>query len=81
MAAKYLQWCDGKGEFGDRTAKAFEVPVDDIRAQSYDLSINRYRKKEHLAEQHADPRAILAKLKILEGEIQDELFELEGMLK
>ena len=28
VEAKYLQWCQGKGDFSDRTAKAFEVPVD-----------------------------------------------------
>ena len=80
VQAKYLQWCDGKGDFTDRTAKAFEISVDDIRAQSYDLSINRYRQQTHIAERHIDPRKVLARLKALEKEIHNELIELEGLL-
>jgi type I restriction enzyme M protein len=80
VQAKYLQWCDGKGDFTDRTAKAFEISVDDIQAQSYDLSINRYRQQAHTAEKHMDPRKVLAHLKVLEKEIQNELVELEGLL-
>lgn len=80
VQAKYLQWCDGKGDFSDRTEKAFEIPVDDIRAQSYDLSINRYRKQTHTAEKHIDPRKVLANLTALEKEIHNELVELEGLL-
>lgn len=80
VQAKYLQWCDGKGDFTDRTAQAFEIPVDDIRAQSYDLSINRYRQQTHTAEKHIDPRKVLAHLKALEIVIQNELVELEELL-
>lgn len=80
VQATYLRWCDGKGNFTDRTAKAFEISVDDIRAQSYDLSINRYRQQTHTAEVHVDPRKVLAHLKELEKEIQNELIELEELL-
>lgn len=44
VQAKYLQWCEGQADFSDRTAKAFEVSVDDIRMQGFDLSINRYKE-------------------------------------
>jgi len=80
VQAKYLQWCEGRGDFGDRTAKAFEVTADDIRAQGYDMSINRYRQHTHIAEDKIDPRKVLAQLKVLEKEIQDGLAELEGLL-
>lgn len=80
VKAKYSLWCEGKSDFSDRSAKAFEVSVDHIRMQNYDLSINRYQKQEHIAEKHSDPRAILAQLKALEQEIQSELSQLEGML-
>lgn len=81
VQTKYLQWCEGKGEFSDRTAKAFEVLTDDIRVQNYDLSVNRYRVAKHVAEEHADPIQILRRLQDLELEIAQDLNELEGLLK
>lgn len=30
--------------FADRTAQCFSVPKDDIAAQGYDLSLNRYKE-------------------------------------
>jgi type I restriction enzyme M protein len=60
---------------------AFWVPLADITAQNYDLSINRYKQQVHMADQHDDPRDILKRLKALENEIQLELVELEGMLR
>ncbi len=80
VQAKYLQWCEGKGDFSDRTAKAFEVLVDDIRAQSYDLSINRYRLQVHASQQHANPKEILATLRELQDSIQIELDSLQELL-
>ncbi|HQR98186.1 MULTISPECIES: class I SAM-dependent DNA methyltransferase [unclassified Polaromonas] len=80
VQAKYLQWCDGKSDFSDRTAKAFEVSADDIRAQSYDLSINRYKVTKHVADKHDDPIQILGRLKELEAAIMRDLSELEGLL-
>jgi type I restriction enzyme M protein len=81
VKAKYLQWCEGTGDFSDRTAKAFEVPVDDVRAQDYDLSINRYKQRAHAKVSHDDPIEILSRLQRIEREIQIELTELEGLLK
>lgn len=80
VQAKYLHWCEGRGDFSDRKAKAFEVSADDIRAQSYDLSINRYMQKTHVAVVHSDPKEILRQLKALENEIQAELSQLEALL-
>jgi type I restriction enzyme M protein len=81
VQAKYRQWCAGKGEFSDRTAKAFEVPVDDIRAHSFDLSINRYKVTKHAAEKHDDPLEILKRLQKVEAAILQDLSELAGLLK
>ena len=64
-----------------RTAQSFCVPKADIAAQGYDLSINRYREVVHEAVEHEHPLAILAKLRLLEDEIQAGMAELEGMLK
>ena len=80
LQEKYLQWCAGKSDFADRTLKAFEVPANDIRAQNYDLSINRYKQQVQVIESHDDPKDILKQLKALESEIQAELSQLESLL-
>lgn len=80
VKTKYLQWCDGKGDFSDRKKQAFEVSADHIREQSYDLSINRYKQQVHLAETHENPREILKQLREIESEILNDLDALEGLL-
>jgi type I restriction enzyme M protein len=67
-------------EFGDKTQKAFMVSADDIKAQKYELSINRYKEVVYEEEQYEDPKVILGRLKALENEILADLNELEGML-
>jgi len=81
VKAKYLEWCDGKGDFSDRSAQAFEVSVDDIRDQSYDLSINRYKEQIYSARAHENPSTILRRLHDIELEIIDDLKRLEEMIK
>ena len=54
-----------------RTAQSFLVPRDEIAAQNYDLSLNRYKEVEHEVVEHRDPQVILAELMELEREIQD----------
>lgn len=68
------------GQDSDRTAKAFFVPVEEIRGESYDLSINRYKEKVHEEVAHEDPKAILDRLIGLECEIMDDLKALRRML-
>ncbi len=63
-----------------RTAQSFCVPKDEIAANGYDLSINRYKEVVHEAVEHRPPREILARLRELEAEIQAGMDELEGML-
>lgn len=63
-----------------RTAQSFCVPKNDIIANGYDLSINRYKEVVHEAVEHLPPKEILAKLAKLEAEIQAGMKELEGML-
>ncbi|MGI9278357.1 MAG: HsdM family class I SAM-dependent methyltransferase [Endozoicomonas sp.] len=64
----------------DRTQKAFVVPKADLKANKYDLSINRYKEVVYEEEIYDPPKEILGRLKALEAEIQQELVELEGML-
>jgi len=63
-----------------RTEQSFMVPVTAIRAQGYDLSINRYRETVHEAVQHDAPHAILAAIRALDAERQQTLLQLEELL-
>jgi type I restriction enzyme M protein len=65
----------------DRKAKAFFVPVDEIRENKYDLSINRYKEIEYEEVEYDPPEVILDQLEALEAEIGADLKELRGMLK
>jgi type I restriction enzyme M protein len=65
----------------DRTARAFFVPADEIKANGYDLSINRYKEVRYEEPAYDPPKVILARLRALEDEIRKDLDELEGMLK
>jgi type I restriction enzyme M protein len=64
----------------DRTDQSFCVPKGDIEGNDYDLSINRYKEVVHAVSEHLPPKEILAKLAVLEAEIQAAMKELEGML-
>ncbi len=64
----------------DRTAKHFMVPVADIEAKEFDLSINRYKESKHEAVTYEPPKKLIAKLRELEAEIAKDLGELEAML-
>jgi type I restriction enzyme M protein len=66
--------------YGDKSKKAFVVPAEEIAANKYDLSINRYKEVVYQQEQYEDPKVILQRLKGLEQEILADLDELEGML-
>jgi len=76
----WQQYRQGKGDFTDLTQKAFTVPVSEIKANKYDLSINRYKEIVYEEEQYDPPKDILKKLMALEEEIQNDLIELGGML-
>lgn len=80
VADKYRQWCDGSTRLEDRTAQAFEVDIDSIRALDYDLSIGRYQVHAHEQVSHAPPEKILSRLIALEAEIAKELTDLQRML-
>jgi type I restriction enzyme M protein len=56
------------------------VPKGNIECNDYDLSINRYKEVVHAENEHLPPKEILAKLALLEAEIQACMKELEGML-
>jgi type I restriction enzyme M protein len=64
----------------DRTAKHFMVPVKEIEAKEFDLSINRYKEAKHAEVKFDPPKKIIAKLRALESAIAKDLSELEAML-
>ena len=64
----------------DRRAKGFFVPVDEIRGNEYDLSINRYKVVDHEEVETEAPGVILARLKVLEAEIARDIAVLEGLV-
>jgi type I restriction enzyme M protein len=64
----------------DRTSKCFFVKAEEIRAQKYDLSFNRYKEVVHEEAEYESPKKILKKLRKLEAEIAKDLDELEAML-
>jgi type I restriction enzyme M protein len=64
----------------DRTAKHFMVPVKDIEAKDFDLSINRYKEAKHEEVTYDPPKRIIARLRALEADIAKDLSDLERML-
>lgn len=63
-----------------RTEQSFVVEKSEIVANEYDLSINKYKKTEHIVEEYPSPQEILTNLNELELEITAELAELEELL-
>ena len=64
----------------ERTDQSFLVPVEEIRENGYDLSINKYKKTEYVPVEYPPTGEILAKIDNLEAEIQKELAELKALL-
>ncbi len=63
-----------------RIEKSFFVPVEEIRENGYDLSINKYKEIEYEEVEYDAPSIILERVKSLEEEIIQGLEELERML-
>jgi type I restriction enzyme M protein len=64
----------------DRAAKAFCLPVKEIRDHNYELSVSRYKLTNHVEQHYEPPSVILERLQALEADIQQDLEELEGLL-
>jgi type I restriction enzyme M protein len=63
-----------------RSEQSFCVPVGEIIAQGYDLSLNRYKEAVHEEVKYRAPEDILHELAQLETEIQQGMSELKGLL-
>jgi type I restriction enzyme M protein len=64
-----------------RTDQSFFVPKDEIVANAYDLSINKYKKVDYVPVDYPPTSEILADLFATEATIAKGLKELEEMLK
>lgn len=63
-----------------RTDQSFLVPVAAIRANAYDLSINRYKEVIYEQKQYDSPADLLAQIAALDTERQADLKTLAAML-
>ncbi|MGY0374439.1 N-6 DNA methylase [Clostridium sp. JNZ J1-5] len=64
-----------------RTEQSFFVPVEEIKGNGYDLSINKYKEIEYEEVVYEKPEVILDKIEELEKSILDDIAELKGMVK
>ena len=64
----------------DRKAKCFFVPKDEIVANNYDLSFNKYREVEYVAEEFPPTEELLGEIEALSKDFAAGLKELKGML-
>lgn len=63
----------------ERSEKSFFVPKSEIVQNGYDLTINKYKRIEYIAEIYPATKEILADIQALEQEISEGLKELEGL--
>lgn len=70
---------DGESE-RERTEQSFFVSKQEIVENSYDLSINKYKKVEYVPVKYPPTKEILAELRELERQIAVEMDELEKLL-
>lgn len=69
-----------KEEKRKRTDQSFFVPFEVIKANDWDLSINRYKEIEYEEVQYDPPKTIMAEIKQLDAERADALKMLEELL-
>ena len=69
-----------EGLFNDRSQKSFLVPIADIVANDYDLSINRYKEVIYDEVVYEKPQTLIADIKALDKKRLDAMQELEKML-
>lgn len=64
----------------DRTEKAFNVSIGEIRENNYDLSVNRYRINAYVPDEPPSPKDLLDGMFRLEEELQGHLSSLEALI-
>lgn len=69
-----------KEEDRKRTEQSFFVPVEEIRDNGYDLSINKYKEIEYEEVKYDSPQEIMLRIRELEMDITAEIEELAEMI-
>ena len=64
-----------------RTEQSFFVPIEELRENEYDLSINKYKEIEYEEIEYENPMEIIEKIGTYEKEIMDGLKEIENLIK
>lgn len=64
-----------------RTEQSFFVPVDEIRENDYDLSINKYKEIEYVPVEYPSTLEIMTELRELEMKIAEEMDALQDLLE
>ena len=62
-------------EIRTRKDQSFIVPVDEIIANDYDLSINKYKEVEKVKVEYEAPEVVLGRIEALQGEITEAINE------
>lgn len=63
-----------------RKDQSFFVSVDDIHANDYDLSINKYKEVEREKVEYEKPEVILARIESLEEDIRQAIMDFKKMI-
>lgn len=63
-------------KFEDRKASCFNVPIDEIKANNYDLSVSKYKEIQYQEITYEDPEIIKQKIVDLENKIIKTLKEI-----
>lgn len=63
-----------------RTEQSFFVPIEEIRDNGYDLSINKYKEIEYEEVKYDSPQEIMLRIRELEMDITAGIEELAGMI-
>ena len=63
-----------------RKEQSFVVPVEEIRANDYDLSINKYKEVERVKVEYEKPEVIMSRIMMLEKEIHAAMSDLEKVI-
>lgn len=61
-----------------RKEQSFFVPVEEIRANDYDLSINKYKEVEKVKVEYEEPSIVLGRIESLQSEINAAIAEFKA---
>ena len=64
-------------ESRSRKDQSFIVPVDEIKKNDYDLSINKYKEVEKVKVEYEKPEVVLGRIEALQTEIQRAIIQLK----